>query len=94
MRNAVRNPKGLTMSLRLQRPLCSGYCQRQGFLMVPARVVQAAAPFLFGLTVERWGVGSLWCSAVLGLAACFALVVMTQDMKGSGSRNGSGMRSS
>ena len=59
-----------------------GYGQRQGLLMVPARVVQAAAPFLFGLAVERWGVGSLWFSAALGLAACLALAVMTADAKG------------
>ncbi len=29
-----------------------GYGQRQGVLMVPARIVQAGAPFLFGLAVE------------------------------------------
>ncbi|CAN7763147.1 MFS transporter [Pseudorhodoferax sp. LjRoot39] len=50
-----------------------GYGQRQGFLMVPARIVQAGAPFLFGLAVERLGVGALWVSAGLGLAACLAL---------------------
>ncbi len=53
-----------------------GYGQRQGFLMVPARVAQAGAPFLFGLAVERLGVGSLWISAGLGLAACLALMRM------------------
>ncbi|ODS67812.1 MAG: hypothetical protein BGO13_07470 [Burkholderiales bacterium 66-5] len=58
-----------------------GYGERQGFLMVPARVVQAAAPFLFGLAVARWGVGSLWFSAFLGLAAFVTLAVMTADMK-------------
>ncbi|MGJ7536373.1 MULTISPECIES: MFS transporter [unclassified Variovorax] len=58
-----------------------GYGQRQGFLMVPARIVQAGAPFLFGIAVERWGNGALWLSAMLGLSACLALVVMTADMK-------------
>jgi hypothetical protein len=58
-----------------------GYGQRQGFLMVPARVVQAGAPFLFGIAVERWGDRALWFSAALGLSACFALVIMTADMK-------------
>ncbi|MDP9876567.1 putative MFS family arabinose efflux permease [Variovorax boronicumulans] len=57
-----------------------GYGQRQGFLMVPARIVQAGAPFLFGLAVERWGDSALWFSALLGLSACLALVVMTADM--------------
>lgn len=58
-----------------------GYGQRQGFLMVPARIVQAGAPFLFGIAVERWGDGALWFSAMLGLSACLALVIMTADMK-------------
>ncbi|MNU87110.1 Major Facilitator Superfamily protein [Variovorax boronicumulans] len=59
-----------------------GYGQRQGFLMVPARIVQAGAPFLFGIAVERWGSGALWLSSILGLLACLALVVMTVDMRG------------
>ena len=54
-----------------------GYGQRQGLLMVPARLVQAAAPFLFGMAVERWGDGALWFSAGLALSACLALVAMT-----------------
>jgi len=58
-----------------------GYGQRQGFLMVPARVVQAGAPFLFGTAVERWGDGALWFSSMLGLSACLALVVMAADMR-------------
>jgi len=58
-----------------------GYGQRQGFLMVPARIVQAGAPFLFGIAVERWGDGALWFSSMLGLSACLALVVMTADMR-------------
>ncbi|MET3496029.1 MFS transporter [Variovorax boronicumulans] len=58
-----------------------GYGQRQGFLMVPARIVQAGAPFLFGMAVARWGDGALWFSALLGLSACLALAVMTADMR-------------
>lgn len=53
-----------------------GYGQRQGLLMVPARIVQAGAPFLFGLALERWGAGALWLSAGLGLSACAALLAM------------------
>ncbi len=41
--------------------------------MVPARVVQAGAPFLFGLGMAWWGAGALWLSALLGLSACLAL---------------------
>lgn len=38
-----------------------GYGQRQGFVMVPARVVQAGgAARVCGLAVERWGSGSLY----------------------------------
>lgn len=58
-----------------------GYGQRQGFLMVPARIVQAGAPLLFGMAVESWGDGALWFSAILGLSACLALVIMTADVK-------------
>ncbi|WP_295521653.1 MFS transporter [uncultured Pseudacidovorax sp.] len=58
-----------------------GYGQRQGLLMVPARIVQAGAPFLFGLAVERLGVGALWISAGLGLAACLALSRLTRDLR-------------
>ena len=40
----------------------SGYGRRQGVLMVPARVIQASAPWVFGLCLERWGAGALWLS--------------------------------
>lgn len=58
-----------------------GYGQRQGLLMVPARIVQAGAPFLFGLAVERLGVGALWISAVLGSVACLALTRLAMDLR-------------
>lgn len=53
-----------------------GYGQRQGLLMVPARLVQAGAPFLFGLAVARWGSGALVLSASLALLALGALLWM------------------
>ena len=58
-----------------------GYGQRQGLLTLPARVVQAGAPFLFGLAVERWGAGALWLSALLGLSACAALARLAVVMR-------------
>ena len=58
-----------------------GYGQRQGWLMVPARIVQAGAPFLFGLAVQRWGVGALWFSAILAILACLAVAVLAVGMK-------------
>ena len=42
----------------------------------------AGAPFLFGLAVERLGVGALWISAGLGLAACLALSRLAWDIQG------------
>ncbi|MNN95083.1 hypothetical protein D3C81_2138300 [compost metagenome] len=44
--------------------------------MVPARLVQAGSPFLFGMAVARWGVGALWLSSLLGLSAFLALWAM------------------
>lgn len=58
-----------------------GYGQRQGFLMVPARIVQAGAPFLFGLAVEHLAAGALWISAGLGLAAFLVLTKMAHDLR-------------
>src|SRR5690606_27181508 len=34
-----------------------GYGLRQGLLMVPARIAQALAPWIFGLWLEWWGTG-------------------------------------
>ncbi len=53
-----------------------GYGERQGLLMVPARVAQAFAPWLFGLCLSRWGTGALWLSGSLGLAAFAALLFL------------------
>ena len=55
-----------------------GYGRRQGLLMVPARIVQACAPWLFGLCLYRWGAGALWVSASVGLAACAALFLLAR----------------
>ena len=52
----------------------SGYGRRQGVLMVPARIAQAAAPWLFGLCLTRWGVGALWLSTGVGMSAFVALL--------------------
>lgn len=57
-----------------------GYGQRQGLLMVPARIVQAGAPFLFGLAVERWGGSALWLSCAMGVAAFLALTALAANI--------------
>jgi MFS family permease len=46
-----------------------GYGARQGWITLPARVLQAAAPPLFGLALDRWGAGALWPAAPPSRAA-------------------------
>lgn len=53
-----------------------GYGHRQGVLMVPARIAQAMAPWVFGLALDRWGAGALVLSACIGAAALAALLVL------------------
>ncbi|MBC7381204.1 MAG: MFS transporter [Burkholderiaceae bacterium] len=53
-----------------------GYGQRQGMLMVPARLAQASSPWLFGLCLDQWGAGALWLSGAAGLLAFGALFAM------------------
>jgi hypothetical protein len=63
-----------TLPLVLFGPV--GYGARQGWLMVPARIAQALAPFVFGLALDRWGAGALWLSGAIGVAAFGALLVL------------------
>ncbi|ANN67126.1 MFS transporter [Bordetella bronchialis] len=67
-----------TLPLALFGP--QGYGARQGILMVPARIAQALAPWLFGLALDHWGVGALWVSAALGLVSSAALVMLRKHM--------------
>lgn len=53
-----------------------GYGQRQGLLMIPARIVQSLAPWVFGVGLDRWGIGALWLSASLGMVAFGALLML------------------
>ena len=53
-----------------------GYGERQGVLMVPARMAQALAPWVFGVCLDHWGVGALWLSAALGMTAFAALLML------------------
>ena len=59
-----------------------GYGHRQGLLMIPARIAQASAPWLFGLCLDRWGAGALalWFGRTDGLrgAACSAQAVRSK----------------
>jgi predicted MFS family arabinose efflux permease len=56
-----------------------GYGLRQGVLMVPARIAQALAPWLFGLWLDRYGIDALWFSLALGLIGFAALLALTDD---------------
>ena len=61
-----------TLPLALFGP--QGYGARQGWMMLPARVTQAVAPFAFGLAVDRWQANALWLTGALGLSAFVALL--------------------
>ena len=53
-----------------------GYGQRQGLLMMPARMAQALAPWLFGIALDHWGAWALALSAALSLLALGALMAL------------------
>ena len=54
-----------------------GYGQRQGWLMMPSKFAQAAAPFLFGLALTDWGSNVLWLSWGLGISVFVALCLIS-----------------
>jgi hypothetical protein len=54
----------------------AGYGQRQGWLSLPARLAQAAAPVAFALLLGGFGSGALWVTAGLGVAAFLALMAV------------------
>lgn len=57
-----------------------GYGQRQGWLFLPAGIVQACAPFLFSLCMEHVGKNALFVYIAFSLvaAALFAVLIMVQ----------------
>ena len=63
-----------TLPLALFGP--QGYGRRSGLLSVPARMLQSAAPFLFGLLLDRVGSAAVGLSAGLCLAACGSLFLL------------------
>lgn len=67
-----------TLPLALFGPL--GYGRMQGWLMLPAKLAQACAPFLFGMAMEYWGTGTLWMTGFLGLSVFVGLyMIRTSD---------------
>lgn len=63
-----------TLPLALFGP--AGYGHRQGLLMLPARLAQALAPWLFGVLLAHFGTAALWFSAGLALSALAALLAI------------------
>lgn len=71
---------GLLTIVRGTLPLAlfgaAGYGARQGWLTLPARLLGALSPWLFGLALARWGLGALVVSVALALAALGGLVLL------------------
>src|SRR5579884_2439803 len=63
-----------TLPLAIFGPV--GYGQRSGVLSAPARVLQSAAPFLFGVLLDGCGSEAVLLSAGLSLAACASLFAL------------------
>ncbi|GAA0296342.1 MFS transporter [Rhodovulum strictum] len=57
----------------------AGYGQRLGWLNAPARILQAAAPLIFGAALTAWGLSAIWLTAGLGLAALTALLLLRRS---------------
>ncbi|WP_305669459.1 MFS transporter [Falsiroseomonas sp.] len=75
MGNGVMTIAKGTLPLAVFGP--GGYGARQGLLGAPARLLQAASPFLFGLMLERGGVQlALSVTSVLALTGCLALLLL------------------
>lgn len=67
----------------------AGYGQRQGLLMLPARLGQALSPWLFGLLLAEFGAAALWFSAALALSGLAALLLIRLPAAGAASPPGS-----
>jgi hypothetical protein len=63
-----------TLPLAIFGPV--GYGHRSGVLGAPSRAAQAASPLIFGMLIDRMGVGALAISAGLSLSALIALLLL------------------
>lgn len=54
----------------------AGYGARLGWLNAPARVLQAAAPLIFGAALAAWGLHAIWVTAGVGILAMVALLAL------------------
>ena len=71
---------GLLTIVRGTLPLAlfgsAGYGARQGWLGLPARLLGALAPWLFGLALARWGAGAVWLSGGMCVVAFGCLLLL------------------
>ena len=72
--NGMLTIAGGTLPLALFGP--TGYGKRTGMLAVPTRIAESAAPFLFGLLIDRIGTAAIAVSAGLCLAAFASLFAL------------------
>lgn len=72
--NGMLTIAGGTLPLALFGP--SGYGKRTGILAVPTRIAESAAPFLFGLLIDRFGAAAIVVSAGLCIAAFASLFAL------------------
>jgi MFS family permease len=63
-----------TLPLALFGP--AGYGRRLGWIGAPARILQAAAPLVFGAALATWGAAAIWLTAGIGGAALGALLLL------------------
>ena len=68
-------------TLPLQLFGATGYGLRQGVLMMPARFMQAAAPFVFDVLLSRFGTGALGLTAALGIVSFVALSLLAAQAR-------------
>ena len=54
----------------------AGYGRRIGWLNAPARILQAAAPLIFGAPLTTWGLSAIWLTAGIGVASFAALLAL------------------
>lgn len=66
-----------TLPLTLFGP--AGYGKRVGWLGAPSRVLQAAAPLIFGAALAAWGLSAIWLTAGIGVAAMVALLLLRRS---------------
>ena len=75
MGNGVLTIAKGTLPLAVFGPV--GYGARTGFISALSRLLQATAPFLFGLCLEYGGVSAaLWLTSSCGVVAFIALILL------------------